>query len=81
LYTHEKVATVTTYEKNLRGFDRVQLQPGETKTVNFTITPDELSIWNRDMHFVVEPGTFEVMIGASSEDIKLNGTFELLPIN
>lgn len=81
LYTHEKVATVTTYEKNLRGFDRVQLQPGETKTVKFTITPDDLSIWNRDMHFVVEPGTFEVMIGASSEDIKLNGTFELSPIH
>jgi beta-glucosidase len=54
LYTHEKVATVTTYEKNLRGFDRVQLKPVETKTVTFTLTPDDLSIWNRDMHFVVE---------------------------
>lgn len=78
MYIHEKVTTVTTYEKQLRGFERVHLNPGETKTVNFTLTPDDLSIWNRDMHFVVEPGTFEVMIGASSEDIKLNGAFEVM---
>jgi beta-glucosidase len=78
MYIHEKVTTVTTYEKQLRGFERVHLNPGETKTVNFTLTPDDLSIWNRDMHFVVEPGTFEVMIGASSEDIKLNGAFEIM---
>lgn len=78
MYIHEKVTSVTTYEKQLRGFDRVHLNPGETKTVNFTLTPDDLSIWNRDMHFVVEPGTFEVMIGGSSEDIKLNGAFEIL---
>jgi beta-glucosidase len=78
MYIHEKVTTVTTYEKQLRGFERVHLNPGETKTVNFTLTPDDLSIWNRDMHLVVEPGTFEVMIGASSEDIKLNGAFEVM---
>jgi len=78
MYIHEKVTSVTTYEKQLRGFDRVRLNPGETKTVNFTLMPDDLSIWNRDMHFVVEPGTFKVMIGASSEDIKLKGEFEIL---
>jgi beta-glucosidase len=81
IYTHEEVTTVTTYEKNLCGFDRVHLKPGETKTITFTLTPDDLAIWNRDMHFVVEPGTFKVMIGASSEDIRLNGTFEILPLN
>lgn len=81
MYTHEEVTDVTTYEKKLRGFDRVHLQPGETKTVSFTLTPDDLSIWNRDMRFVVEPGIFKVMIGASSEDIKLNGTFEIKPLN
>jgi beta-glucosidase len=80
MYTHEEVTSVTTYEKNLRGFDRVHLKAGETKTISFALTPDDLSIWNRDMHFVVEPGTFKVMIGASSEDIKLNGTFEVLPV-
>lgn len=79
MYTHEEVTTVTTYEKNLRGFERVHLTPGQTKTVSFTLTPDDLALWNRDMHFVVEPGTFEVMIGASSDDIKLNGTFQILP--
>ena len=81
LYTHEEVTTVTTYEKNLRGFDRVHLKPGETKTISFALTPDDLAIWNSDMHFVVEAGIFKVMIGASSEDIKLNGTFEILPSN
>ncbi|MEO6134097.1 MAG: glycoside hydrolase family 3 N-terminal domain-containing protein, partial [Ginsengibacter sp.] len=78
MYTHQEVTTVTTYEKNLRGFDRVHLNAGETKTISFALTPDDLSIWNRDMNFVVEPGIFKVMIGASSEDIKLNGTFEIL---
>lgn len=77
MYIHELVTSVTTYEKKLRGFDRVHLQPGQTKTITFTLTPDDLSLWNRDMHYVVEPGTFKVMVGASSEDIKLNGTFEL----
>ena len=79
MYTHEEVTTVTTYEKNLRGFERVHLKAGETKTISFALTPDDLSIWNRDMHLVVEPGIFKVMIGASSEDIKLNGTFEIMP--
>ncbi len=77
MYIHELVTSVTTYEKKLRGFDRVHLEPGETKTVHFTLTPDDMGIWNKDNHFVVEPGTFKVMVGASSEDIKLNGTFEL----
>jgi len=78
LYINEKVTDVTTYEKQLRGFERVHLKPGETKNINFTLTPDDLSIWNRDMHFVVEPGIFKVMVGASSEDIKLNSEFEIL---
>ncbi|HEY8687671.1 MAG TPA: glycoside hydrolase family 3 C-terminal domain-containing protein [Chitinophagaceae bacterium] len=81
LYIHEKVTDVTTYEKQLRGFERVHLNVGETKTVSFTLTPDDLAIWNRDMHFVVEPGIFKVMIGASSQDIKLNGEFTILPFN
>lgn len=77
LYIHEKVTSVTTYEKQLRGFERVSLKAGETKTVHLVLTPDDLGLWNRDMHFVVEPGMFEVMIGSSSEDIRLNGTFEI----
>src|ERR1051326_8117578 len=77
LYTHELVTTVTTYEKNLRGFERIHLNPGETKTVTFTLTRDYLGLWDRDMHFVIEPGKFKVMIGSGSEDIRLNGQFEI----
>ena len=69
----ELVTSVTTYEKNLRGFERIHLNPGETKTVSFTLSRDDLALWNRQMHFVVEPGKFKVMIGSGSEDIRLTG--------
>jgi beta-glucosidase len=75
LYIRDVLSTVTTYEKVLRGFDRVSLQPGETKAVSFTIVPDDLKLYNRQMKFVVEPGEFKVMVGASSQNIKLNGKF------
>jgi beta-glucosidase len=78
LYTRDLVSSVTTYEKNLRGFERVSLKPGETKTLTFTLKPDDLALWDRSMHFVVEPGRFKVMIGSSSEDIRLTGEFEIL---
>jgi hypothetical protein len=51
----------------LKGFQRVSLKPGEKKTVEFTITPDALSLLNIDMHKVVEPGVFEIMVGPSSD--------------
>jgi len=76
LYTHDMVSSVTTYEKNLRGFERVSLQPGEKKTVTFTLTPADLSLWNEAMKFVEEPGAFKVMVGSSSEDIRMTGMFE-----
>jgi beta-glucosidase len=79
LYTRDLVSSVTTYEKNLRGFQRVLLKQGETKTITFTLTPADLSLWDREMKFVVEPGMFRVMIGASSEDIRLKADFEILP--
>ncbi|HEY6190549.1 MAG TPA: glycoside hydrolase family 3 C-terminal domain-containing protein [Pyrinomonadaceae bacterium] len=78
LYTRDLVSSVTTYEKNLRGFERVNLKPGETKRVTFTLKPEDLALWDRDMHFVVEPGKFRVMIGSSSEDIRLTGEFSML---
>jgi beta-glucosidase len=81
LYTRDIVSSVTTYEKNLRGFERVHLKPGETRTVTFMLQPKDLALWNRDMKFVVEPGKFRVMIGSSSEDIRLDGEFEILPRN
>jgi beta-glucosidase len=70
------VSSVTTYEKNLRGFERISLKSGEKKTVTFTLTPDDLSLWDLNMHFVEEPGAFSVMVGSSSEDIRLTGQFE-----
>ena len=79
LYTRDLVSSVTTYEKNLRAFARVSLRPNETKTVTFTLKPADLSLWDRNMKFVVEPGKFRVMIGASSEDIRLSDEFEILP--
>jgi beta-glucosidase len=78
LYTRDVVSSVTTYEKNLRGFERVHLQPGETKGVKFTLTPEDLALWDRNMHFIVEPGVFRVMVGSASEDIRLNGEFEIV---
>jgi beta-glucosidase len=76
LYTRDLVSSVTTYEKNLRGFVRVNLRPRETRLVTFTLQPADLSLWDRNMRFTVEPGMFRVMVGASSEDIRLSGEFE-----
>ena len=75
LYLRDVVSSVTTYVKVLRGFERVSLRPGETKEVSFTLTPQDLGLWNKDGHFVVEPGEFKVMVGSSSEDIRLQGQF------
>ena len=78
LYTRDLVSSVTTYEKNLRHFMRVHLKPGESVTVNFSLGPEALALWDRNMHFVVEPGKFKVMIGSGSEDIRLMGEFEIV---
>jgi beta-glucosidase len=77
LYTRDLVSSVTTYEKNLRGFQRIHLRPGETQTVSFELVDRDLALWNRIMQFVVEPGMFRVMVGSSSEDIRLHGEFEI----
>lgn len=79
LYTRDLLSTVTTYWKNLRGFERVHLKPGESKVVHFTLVPDDLKLWNRQMQHVVEPGTFQVMIGMSSADIVLKDQFQMHP--
>jgi len=77
LYTRDLVSSVTTYEKNLRGFERVHLRPGETRTVTFTLNDPDLALWDPSMRFVVEPGMFRVMVGSSSEDIRLKGEFRI----
>jgi beta-glucosidase len=77
LYINAEVSSVTTYVKNLRGFKRVHLLPGEKKLVEFTLKPEDLSILDRNMKRTVEPGRFSVMLGSSSEDIRLNGSFTI----
>jgi beta-glucosidase len=66
MYIHQKIASVTRPIMELKGFQRTTLKPGEKKTVEFTITPETLAMLNADMHRVVEPGEFEVMVGPSS---------------
>lgn len=78
LYLNDELSSVTTYTQVLRGFDRVRLEPGETKEISFTLTPQDLGLWNRHDEFVVEPGFFEVRIGASSQDIRLTDRFEIV---
>jgi beta-glucosidase len=77
LYLHETFAPVSTPVKQLCGFERIALSPGETKTVTFTLTPEELQLLNRDMHWVVVPGDFEIMVGKSSDDIQLRATLKV----
>ena len=78
LYVKDKVSSVISYESLLRGFKRVSLQPGETKNIQFTLHPEDLEILDINMNWNVEPGEFEVRIGASSEDIKLKKSFRIV---
>ncbi len=76
LYIHRVTGTVTTPVKELRGFQRASLKPSEHTTVSFTLTPEDVALLNRDMHWVVEPGDIDIMVGGSSEDIRLKGTLQ-----
>jgi len=69
LYIHDEVSSVTRPVKELRGFRRISLEPSETKTVELSLGPQDLSFLNREMHRVVEPGTFTIMIGGNSDDL------------
>ena len=69
LYIRDPVATMSRPVKELKGFQRVTLQPGEKRRVQFVLDREHLGFWNREMRFVVEPGEFRVMVGASSADV------------
>ncbi|MGA3091676.1 MAG: glycoside hydrolase family 3 N-terminal domain-containing protein [Terriglobales bacterium] len=69
LYIRDEVSSVTRPIKELRGFRRIALEPGETKTVDFNLGFDQLSFFNREMHPLVEPGTFKIMVGGNSVDL------------
>ena len=77
MYLHEKFAPVSLPVRQLRGFERVTLDPGQTKTVTLTIRPVDLMLLDRDMLWRVAPGTFEVMIGSASDHILLRGSLEV----
>ena len=71
MYIRDLASSVTRPLKELKGFEKVFLQPGETKTVALEITPESLAFYNIDMEHVVEPGDFEIMVGHSSRDCDL----------
>jgi len=77
LYLKQELSDVTVYDYDLRGFERVNLAPGEKKTVHFTLHPDDLAILDKNMNWTVEKGKFMVMIGKSSEDLILKKEFSV----
>jgi beta-glucosidase len=78
LYIRDKVASVTRPIKELKGFKRITLNEDEEKTVKFNLSADQLAFYDKDVKLVVEPGEFNVMVGTSSEDIKLEGKFQVV---
>jgi beta-glucosidase len=79
LYLRDVISTVSLPVKRLRGFRKISLEPGAGTTVEFTLGPEDLALLDRQLNWVVEPGQFELMIGRSSKDIRLTGTFEVQP--
>lgn len=77
LYTHDVLASVARPVMELKGFQRIHLQAGESKEIVFPITPAMLQMLNKDMKVVIEPGDFRIMIGASSRDIRLKATLQV----
>jgi beta-glucosidase len=74
LYIHQAVSSIVRPLKELKDFARIPLEPGQSKTVSFLLKPDQFAIWNEQMKRTIEPGRFEIMVGSSSDDIRLNGT-------
>jgi beta-glucosidase len=80
LYIRDVESSLMRPIKELKGFDKVKLEPGKAQTVHFSLSPRSLSFYDPHLHdWVAEPGEFEVLVGSSSRDIRLQGKFELLP--
>ncbi|HLE55763.1 MAG TPA: fibronectin type III-like domain-contianing protein [Rhodothermia bacterium] len=77
LYIRDLLASVARPVMQLKGFQRVMLKPGEEKEISFTIGRDLLRMLDKEMRWIVEPGTFRVLIGSSSKDIRLRGDFDV----
>jgi beta-glucosidase len=80
LYLRDDYSSVTTFEMSLCGFERIHLNPSETKTIHFTLKPENLALYDHAGKWTVEPGSFSVMVGASSTDIRLKGQFEIIAL-
>lgn len=78
LYVDDVVSSVTTPVKELRGFQKVRLEPGESQTLTFVLRPRDYALLDRNLKWKVEPGEFEVMVGSSSEDIRQRGRFTVV---
>ena len=77
LYINDVVASVTRPVKQLKGFQRLSLKPSQTERVYFDLPVEELGFYDKNMRYIVEPGVFKVMVGRSSQDIALEGQFEV----
>ena len=77
LYLRDELASVARPVKELRGFQRISLEPGEEKEIQFVVTPEMLTMFDKNMKEVIEPGRFRIMIGSSSMDIRLRDVFEV----
>jgi len=78
LYICDAYGCVPRPVKELKGFTRLTLQPGETRRLTFRLPVNQLAFYDEEMNLVVEPGTIKVMVGASSEDIRCEGSFEVM---
>ena len=78
LYLRDKVASPVRPVKELKDFRKVMLQPGESQVIRFVIDREKLSFFNEKLQWIAQPGEFDLMIGASSSDIRLKSMFELL---
>lgn len=78
MYVHNQDASTVQPREQLQGFERIHLMPGETKTVTFSLPVEQLAYWDVNQHaYVIHPGTFDLMIGSASDDLRLKGSFEV----
>jgi beta-glucosidase len=78
LYVHNNDASVKQPKEQLQGFERISLNPGETKSVSFSLPAEQLAFWDTTRGaFVLNPGAFDVMIGSASDDIRMKGSFQV----
>ncbi len=77
LYVRDDYGSSTTFERSLRGFERIRLGPGQTRRVQFDLVPEHLALYDANRRWTVEPGRFTVLVGASSVDIRQVGSFSV----